>query len=92
MQADFPNVLSKQSLKQKEDIEQKERNALRKAAEPISVPQALLRLIEQHDLPLFAVEWLGFHTLMYTVNSEAKDCIWTSHHTIANRVAKTFEL
>jgi hypothetical protein len=67
-------------------------NALKTAANPVTVGQAILRLIVYHDLPLSFVEWPETHTLINAINYQAGGCIWTSHQTTAYRVSTTFRL
>lgn len=89
---DIRRVFGNQRLKQEETSEQAVRNALKAAAKPVMVKQALLRLIVRHDLPLSAPELPALHTFAYAVNYMAGDTIWTTHQTTVSHIARTFEV
>ena len=65
---------------------------LRSAADPYTVQQALLRLVVHHDLPISIVEWPELHTLVYSLNPEAGDCLWQSHQSVANHIGLSFDI
>ena len=87
---DLRAFMSKQKKQKQEEIDTAAMGALRGAIEPALVQQALLRLIVQHDLPISAVQWPELHTLLYTINPEAKNSIWTSHQSATSHIAATF--
>ena len=65
---------------------------LKAAANPVTIKQALLRLIVHHDLPLSFVEWPETHTFISAINYQATGVIWTSHQSTAAYVSRTFIL
>ncbi len=79
-----------EARRQKDELLVKE--GLRSAANPATIGQALLRLIVHHDLALSFVEWPEVHTFVIAINYQAAGCIWSSHQTTANRVAKTYRV
>ena len=83
IQSDLRNVFNQQTLLNNDNI-------LRGAIDRTAIHQALLPLIVHHDLPLSTVEWPELHTLIHAINSMAVGCIWTTHQTTANHIARTF--
>jgi hypothetical protein len=68
------------------------KGGLKAAANPVTIKQALLRLIVHHDLPLSFVEWPETHTFVNAINYQATGILWTSHQATATRVSQTFKL
>ena len=88
---DLQSLFGKQHIENKAKEEAAIREALRTAADKVTIHQALLRLIIHHDLPFSAVEWPELHTFVYSLNYMAEGCIWQSHQTTANHLEKTFQ-
>jgi hypothetical protein len=89
-QQDLRQVVSQHKQQENEKKAQDAQEALQEAANPAHIHQALLRLIVHHDLPLNAIEWPELHTLVYTINYTASNCIWKSHRTVSQNIDKTF--
>ena len=91
IQEDLVKLVNRKEQSRRNNEHELVKAGLRKAANPAVIQQALLRLIVHHDLPLSTVEWPELHTLVLAINHQAEGCLWTSHQTTANIVAKTFE-
>jgi hypothetical protein len=91
IQQDLVKMVNRTEHIRREKEHELVKEGLRNAANPAVVKQALLRLIVHHDLPLSTVEWPELHSLVLAINYQAEGCIWTSHQTTANMVARTFE-
>ena len=91
IKADLRSLFSEQELTNKYNEEKKTQEVLRKCVDKQTVHQALLRLIVYHDLPLSMVEWPELYTLVFAINHQATDFLWTSYQSTAIHVTNTFE-
>ena len=73
---DLQSLFRKQHIENKAKEEAAIREALRTAADKVTIHQALLRLIIHHDLPFSAVEWPELYTFVYSLNYMVEGCIW----------------
>ena len=89
---DLRELLAKQKLDENEQKAAEHKAILRNAANDQMVQQSLLRLIVHHDLPLSLVEWPELHTLVYSINPEARHCLWQSHRSVATHIAVSFDM
>ena len=89
-QQDLRQVVNRQQQQLLEGKNENDKEVLRRCANPALVPQALLRLIVHHDLPLNAIEWPELHTFVSTLNFTVKPWLWKSHSTLAARIDETF--